>query len=343
MSSSFDNDTFVKTDVESPGQHILGQASLPHQANPAYYNAPWDAVNSRKMLLGDAMIRSGDVHTPALPQAASNTTPGSYFTQPQTSTAPMGSISGVMPSWESIAFGQQVTMPQQQLPAWPQMVPGIDMHSVLHPDLQSDLAYMPTMSHGLPQAPTSAAHGGYPYGLGADLHDVSSQSIYPIPPSYDPPSRSCSADRVLGMDSYRPMKSEHRQHLSRHMRHRSSPLRRPRSRMGDERYTLVRSPARGYARRCHSEACSPQSMSSMDDSDYDDEDTDEVMAGSAERSDRDEFLLKYRSKGWTYKQIRAKGNFSEAESTLRGRYRTLTKEKEARVRKPEWHANDVSS
>ena len=43
----------------------------------------------------------------------------------------------------------------------------------------------------------------------------------------------------------------------------------------------------------------------------------------------------------TYREIRKQGNFKEAESTLRGRYRTLTKCKEARVRKPEWQEKDV--
>jgi hypothetical protein len=44
----------------------------------------------------------------------------------------------------------------------------------------------------------------------------------------------------------------------------------------------------------------------------------------------------------TYKEIRRKGGFIEAESTLRGRFRTLTKHRDARVRKPEWTENDVS-
>lgn len=65
-------------------------------------------------------------------------------------------------------------------------------------------------------------------------------------------------------------------------------------------------------------------------------------SGNHERSARDEFLLRSRSAGMTYKEIRHKGNFAEAESTLRGRFRTLTKDKDARVRKPEWQNNDVS-
>ena len=44
----------------------------------------------------------------------------------------------------------------------------------------------------------------------------------------------------------------------------------------------------------------------------------------------------------SYREIKEKGGFSGAESTLRGRYRTLTKRKEDRVRKPEWDEKDVS-
>jgi hypothetical protein len=57
---------------------------------------------------------------------------------------------------------------------------------------------------------------------------------------------------------------------------------------------------------------------------------------------RDEFLVRQRQAGMTYKEIRRAGGFTEAESTLRGRYRTLTKSREARVRKPEWGDKDVS-
>ena len=57
---------------------------------------------------------------------------------------------------------------------------------------------------------------------------------------------------------------------------------------------------------------------------------------------RDEFLIRSKAAGMSYKEIKAKGCFEEAESTLRGRYRTLTKQKEQRVRKPEWQARDVS-
>jgi len=60
------------------------------------------------------------------------------------------------------------------------------------------------------------------------------------------------------------------------------------------------------------------------------------------RDAKDDFLVKSKLAGMSYKEIRRQGKFSEAESTLRGRFRTLTKHKAARVRKPEWEENDVS-
>lgn len=68
----------------------------------------------------------------------------------------------------------------------------------------------------------------------------------------------------------------------------------------------------------------------------------EVAKANAERAKKDEFLVQSKRAGMTYREIRRKGNFTEAESTLRGRYRTLTKDKNARVRKPEFLDNDVS-
>jgi hypothetical protein len=60
------------------------------------------------------------------------------------------------------------------------------------------------------------------------------------------------------------------------------------------------------------------------------------------RDAKDDFLVRSKLAGMSYKEIRSQGQFSEAESTLRGRFRTLTKHKTARVRKPEWGDNDVS-
>ena len=63
---------------------------------------------------------------------------------------------------------------------------------------------------------------------------------------------------------------------------------------------------------------------------------------SQEREAKDQFLVEQKNAGKTYKQIRKEGRFRIAESTLRGRYRNLTKEKVARVRKPMWKMKDVS-
>ena len=56
---------------------------------------------------------------------------------------------------------------------------------------------------------------------------------------------------------------------------------------------------------------------------------------------KDIFLVQSKLAGMSYREIRDRGNFTEAESTLRGRFRTLTKDKENRVRKPEWQERDV--
>ncbi|KAH6720130.1 hypothetical protein BKA61DRAFT_668042 [Leptodontidium sp. MPI-SDFR-AT-0119] len=60
-----------------------------------------------------------------------------------------------------------------------------------------------------------------------------------------------------------------------------------------------------------------------------------------DRAAQDDFLVKSKQSGMSYKDIRRVGNFTEAESTLRGRFRTLTKHKTQRVRKPEWEDNDI--
>ncbi|KAL1979795.1 hypothetical protein VTN96DRAFT_5180 [Rasamsonia emersonii] len=56
---------------------------------------------------------------------------------------------------------------------------------------------------------------------------------------------------------------------------------------------------------------------------------------------RDLFLLECKRRGMSYKEIKKIGRFEEAESTLRGRFRTLTKSKEQRVRKPKWEDGDI--
>jgi len=50
----------------------------------------------------------------------------------------------------------------------------------------------------------------------------------------------------------------------------------------------------------------------------------------------DRLLVFYRAQGRSYKSIKNELNLEEAESTLRGRHRTLTKPKSERLRKPVW-------
>lgn len=58
---------------------------------------------------------------------------------------------------------------------------------------------------------------------------------------------------------------------------------------------------------------------------------------------KDALLLEGKRLGLSYKEIKRRGGFEEAESTLRGRYRSITKRKEERVRRPQWQPRDVSS
>jgi hypothetical protein len=67
-------------------------------------------------------------------------------------------------------------------------------------------------------------------------------------------------------------------------------------------------------------------------------------AKAPQRQDaKNALLIHYKEQGMSYKDIKVLGGFEEAESTLRGRYRTLTKPKEERVRRPEWNDRDVST
>ena len=65
--------------------------------------------------------------------------------------------------------------------------------------------------------------------------------------------------------------------------------------------------------------------------------------GSRRDTTRDDELMDLRAKGFSYRDIKQKFGFTEAESTLRGRMRSLTKRKEDRVRKPIWKTDNVSS
>ncbi|KAK3675293.1 hypothetical protein LTR78_004803 [Recurvomyces mirabilis] len=56
--------------------------------------------------------------------------------------------------------------------------------------------------------------------------------------------------------------------------------------------------------------------------------------------ERDAKLGAGKAKGWSYKKIKQHYKLKDAESTLRGRWRTLTKKSEQRVRKPSWEPID---
>ncbi|KAJ5124835.1 uncharacterized protein N7515_008660 [Penicillium bovifimosum] len=69
---------------------------------------------------------------------------------------------------------------------------------------------------------------------------------------------------------------------------------------------------------------------------------DRSIEASLHYSDeRNAFLIDCKRRGLSYKDIKRVGGFKEAESTLRGRYRTLTKSKDQRVRKPKWQEKDI--
>ncbi|XPS71245.1 hypothetical protein M3J09_003433 [Ascochyta lentis] len=62
----------------------------------------------------------------------------------------------------------------------------------------------------------------------------------------------------------------------------------------------------------------------------------------AQRASDDEILLQMKQDGYTYRDIRKALHQKVAESTLRGRYRSLTKPRKMRVRAPKWTEIDVS-
>jgi hypothetical protein len=67
-----------------------------------------------------------------------------------------------------------------------------------------------------------------------------------------------------------------------------------------------------------------------------------VVDSHTQRKADDQILLDGKKDGLTYKEIRKRMYTKRAESTLRGRYRSLTKARQDRVRKPVWQKKDVS-
>jgi hypothetical protein len=66
-----------------------------------------------------------------------------------------------------------------------------------------------------------------------------------------------------------------------------------------------------------------------------------TVDAQVQRKADDDILLEGKKEGLTYKEIRKKMHTKCAESTLRGRYRSLTKARKDRVRKPVWREIDV--
>ncbi|KAK5172091.1 uncharacterized protein LTR77_003729 [Saxophila tyrrhenica] len=79
-----------------------------------------------------------------------------------------------------------------------------------------------------------------------------------------------------------------------------------------------------------------------DDHDQDGPSAQPPTQQSSDYNERNDLLLDLRNKGHSYKEIKRLGRFREAESTLRGRFRMLTKEKWERVRKPQWKGADIA-
>ncbi|KAK8008443.1 hypothetical protein PG991_010994 [Apiospora marii] len=148
-------------------------------------------------------------------------------------------------------------------------------------------------------------------------------------------------------------KAKGRKELPMPMRHRPSPSLSP-SPIPFARSTVSpSSPSSSASSKTPASLCSPtlkttlkttlshRSKLARERQPEDEESDSEVAKANAERAKKDEFLVQSKRAGMTYREIRRKGNFTEAESTLRGRYRTLTKDKNARVRKPEFLDNDI--
>ncbi|KAI5810052.1 hypothetical protein DFH27DRAFT_537760 [Peziza echinospora] len=64
---------------------------------------------------------------------------------------------------------------------------------------------------------------------------------------------------------------------------------------------------------------------------------------TASRHQNDQVLVDLRDQGISYKEIKSRLQCTEAESTLRGRYRALKKPKSQRLRKPVWKEADIQA
>lgn len=87
----------------------------------------------------------------------------------------------------------------------------------------------------------------------------------------------------------------------------------------------------------------PSGLSSvqMDGSGTDQPSTSNSRSRVMDREAMDRKLVHLKNQGMTYKEIKKQEGWGLEESTLRGRYRTLTKPKHQRVRKPGWNRDSV--
>ena len=111
---------------------------------------------------------------------------------------------------------------------------------------------------------------------------------------------------------------------------------------------LLHSPLRSKSSKSYEESTHQPSLAKIAPAPYPRVDyhhpTHPEVAGDnlLQKDARDKFLITSKLSGMSYKEIKSRGHFREAESTLRGRFRTLTKAPEQRLRKPVWTAQDVS-
>lgn len=204
-------------------------------------------------------------------------------------------------------------------------------------------------------ARTYTAQGPVPFHL-TDL----SKTRYDVTPSSTAPARTCRQDHgAISLDTYQHTFSEHSYPQGNSSD--SSPWY-PSERM-DYVSSLPFRPREPQAQQAHMNSDTSDSSANGDgSSDYpvlvrESSRNDghaqvnyqprfqvpRSIDAEAQRKSNDEVLVQGKRSGLTYKEIRNKMvGEKPAESTLRGRYRSLTKARKDRVRKPVWKKNDVS-
>lgn len=156
-------------------------------------------------------------------------------------------------------------------------------------------------------------------GLQSFNHPIAGQAIVDLHrPSYNYPSP------LIPSESFIPAGHSH------HITHTS--YRAPEPNMGDSQPTECRSSSSTNAstRRQATRRSTTTSNSSRSRSRYTSDEESEA------RRQRDELFVQLKDSGLGYKEIKERMGLTEADSTLRGRYRALKKDKKDRVRRPVW-------